>query len=75
MDPGLTVQAKDDKGKPVNDEDGNVAMVPKYPGLHALRHFYASWCINRERDGGLGHDGKTVEERMGHSDISVTLNT
>ena len=22
--------------------DGNA----KYPGLHALRHFYASWCIN-----------------------------
>src|SRR5262249_41670084 len=20
----------------------------KYPGLHALRHFYASWCINRK---------------------------
>jgi len=26
---------------------------PKYRGLHALRHFYASWCINRRRDGGL----------------------
>jgi hypothetical protein len=25
---------------------------PKY-GLHALRHFYASWCINRKQDGGL----------------------
>jgi integrase len=20
---------------------------PKYPGMHSLRHFYASWCINR----------------------------
>jgi integrase len=26
---------------------------PKYFGFHALRHFYASWCINREADGGL----------------------
>jgi integrase len=26
----------------------------KYTGLHALRHFYASWCINRKEDGGLG---------------------
>ena len=26
---------------------------PKYPRLHALRHFYASWCINRRQDGGL----------------------
>jgi len=25
----------------------------KYPGLHALRHFYASYCINRRKDGGL----------------------
>jgi integrase len=25
----------------------------KYPGLHALRHFYASCCINRRADGGL----------------------
>ena len=22
---------------------------PKYTGLHSLRHFYASWCINRGR--------------------------
>ena len=26
---------------------------PKYPGLHALRHFFASWCINRKVEGGL----------------------
>jgi len=25
----------------------------KYTGMHALRHFYASWCINRREDGGL----------------------
>ena len=25
----------------------------QYTGLHALRHFYASWCINRRVDGGL----------------------
>ena len=24
----------------------------KYTGLHSLRHFYASWCINRRADGG-----------------------
>jgi hypothetical protein len=23
----------------------------KYTGLHALRHFYASWLINRKADG------------------------
>src|SRR5215468_11775489 len=26
---------------------------PKY-ALHALRHSYASWCINREKEGGFG---------------------
>ena len=31
-----------------NNED----IQPKYSGLHALRHFFASWCINRTRDGG-----------------------
>jgi integrase len=24
----------------------------KYTGLHSLRHFYASWCINRPAGGG-----------------------
>jgi integrase len=45
----------------------------KYPGLHALRHFYASWCINRREDGGLGLTPKLVQERLGHSTISMTL--
>ena len=26
----------------------------KYTGMHALRHFYASLCINSREDGGLG---------------------
>jgi integrase len=44
----------------------------KYTGLHALRHFYASWCINRKNDGGLGLPMKTVQERLGHSSIVMT---
>ncbi|PZO81762.1 MAG: site-specific integrase, partial [Mesorhizobium amorphae] len=36
------------------DDEGNPVLAAKYPGLHALRHFYASWCINRREDGGLG---------------------
>jgi integrase len=47
----------------------------KYTGLHSLRHFYASWCINREVDGGLGLPAKVVQERLGHSSITVTLDT
>src|SRR5262249_48177077 len=45
---------------------------PKYSGLHALRHFYASWCINRKKDGGLELPMKTVQERLGHSSIVMT---
>jgi integrase len=44
----------------------------KYTGLHALRHFYASWCINRPADGGLGLPPKVVQERLGHSSITMT---
>jgi integrase len=29
----------------------------KYSGLHTLRHFYASWCINRKVDSGLRATG------------------
>jgi integrase len=45
---------------------------PKY-GIHALRHFYASWLINRKRDGGLELPAKKVQERLGHSTITMTL--
>jgi integrase len=42
-------------------------------GMHALRHFYASWCINRKADGGLELPAKTVQARLGHSSIVMTL--
>lgn len=54
------------------DEDGEPIMRAKYPGLHALRHFYASWCINRVADGGLGLPLKLVQERMGHASVVMT---
>jgi integrase len=44
----------------------------KYPGLHALRHFYASWCINRRADGGLELPLKVVQSRLGHASIQMT---
>ena len=44
----------------------------KYTGLHALRHFYASWCINRKEDDGLGLPFKVVQHRLGHSSIQMT---
>ena len=46
---------------------------PKYTGLHALRHFYASWCINRRDDGGLELPAKVVQERLGHASIVMTM--
>ena len=44
----------------------------KYGGLHALRHFYASWCINRRADGGLELPLKLVQARLGHASIQMT---
>jgi integrase len=46
---------------------------PKYPGMHALRHFYASWLINRPEEGGQGLPPKIVQERLGHSTIAMTM--
>lgn len=57
------------------DAKGNRVQLPKYSGLHALRHWYASWCINRKEDGGLGLHIKQVQERMGHSSIQITMDT
>jgi integrase len=45
---------------------------PKYGGLHALRHFYTSWCINRRTDGGLELPLKVVQARLGHASIQMT---
>jgi integrase len=47
----------------------------KYGGLHALRHFYASWCINRRTDGGLELPLKVVQARLGHASIQMTADT
>jgi integrase len=44
----------------------------KYGGLHCLRHFYASWCINRRVDGGLELPLKMVSTRLGHASIQIT---
>jgi integrase len=48
---------------------------PKYTGIHSLRHFFASWCINRRKDGGLELPAKVVQERLGHSSILMTMDT
>ena len=53
----------------------NHAKKPKYGGIHALRHFYASWCINRRVDGGLELPLKVVQGRLGHASIQMTADT
>lgn len=55
------------------DDDGQPVLAAKYTGMHSLRHFYASWCINRKEDGGLGLPAKMVQERLGHASIVMTM--
>jgi integrase len=50
----------------------NAKGEAKYKGAHTLRHFYASWCINREKDGGLELPLKVVQARLGHASIQMT---
>ncbi|MFD1941301.1 tyrosine-type recombinase/integrase [Paradevosia shaoguanensis] len=66
---GITV----DTGR--TDEEGKPILSAKYSGLHALRHFYASWCINPTDAGGLGLSPKAVQDRLGHSTIAMTMDT
>jgi integrase len=69
MKAGITKPVLDVKGKPVRDEKGKPVVEAKYTGLHALRHFYASWCAS------IGLTMKVVQTRMGHSNIAVTMDT
>jgi integrase len=69
---GITLPVLNTKGKPQKDAKGKPVMKAKYTGLHALRHFYASWLINRKEEGGLGLPPKVVQERLGHSSITMT---
>ena len=57
--------------KPGVNAQGKPIAVAKY-GWHSLRHFYASWCINRKVDGGLELPPKVVQERMGHASSAIT---
>ena len=50
------------------DEDGKAVMVARF-GLHALRHFFASWAIEQ------GFSPKRLQALMGHSSIQMTFDT
>ena len=69
---GVRAPTLDEHGKPAKDENGKPIIAAKY-GWHSLRHFYASWCINRRVDGGLELPPKMVQQRMGHASIAMTM--
>lgn len=71
----VTSPVLDKSGNPAKDEKGKPIVTAKYSGLHSLRHFYASWCINSRNDGGLGLSAKAAQGRLGHSFIAMTLDT
>ncbi len=50
----------------------NKSGAPKY-AMHALRHFFASWCINPADRGGRELPAKVVQTLLGHSSITMTL--
>jgi integrase len=51
----------------VVDAEGKAKYSP-----HQFRHFYASWLIARQRDGGLELPLKEVQSRLGHATLSMT---
>jgi integrase len=72
---GLAEQLRDDQGRPRVTTHGDPIVKGRYTGLHAFRHWYASWCINRKSDGGLELPYKTVQTRLGHSTLAMTTDT
>jgi hypothetical protein len=62
------------KGEPILGDDGKPAQAtgPKYSGLHAARHFYASWYAAPKESGGLGLSLTEVRARMGHATLAMT---
>jgi integrase len=76
---GITAPAISKRtGKPVLGKHGEMKgkqlTGAKYQGLHALRHAYASWALERRERGGAGVNMKVLQVRMGHSDIQTTMN-
>jgi integrase len=69
---GVSVLMLDEDGEPVLTKDKKPVMAAKYTGLHALRHFFCSWCAARRSDGGLELPLKTVQVRMGHKTLAMT---
>jgi integrase len=63
---GLGEPMLDAKGNPRFDKDGQPLLRGKY-NLHALRHFFCSWMIDR------GRAPKDIQVQLGHSSLVMTL--
>lgn len=50
------------------DASGRPVLAAKY-GMHALRHFFASWAIEQ------GFPPKKVQALLGHASITMTFDT
>jgi integrase len=49
-------------------------VTDRYSGLHALRHYFISWCLARPPVG-VGLSLKEASERAGHANIAITADT
>ena len=63
---GLSEPMLDAADNPRFDKDGKPLLRGKY-GLHALRHFFCSWLIDR------GKRPKDIQTQMGHCSLVMTL--
>jgi integrase len=70
---GVIVPVLGDDDEPKLGKDGRPLVQAKYTGMHALRHFFASWCINPREKGGRELPAKVVQEWLGHSSITMTM--
>jgi len=68
---GVTKPVLSESGKPARDEEGRLIVEAKYSGLHALRHYFVSWCLARPPVG-RGLTLKETSELAGHSNIAIT---
>lgn len=72
---GLAEPVLDEVGQPLVNPRGDPIVKGRYTGLHTFRHWFASWCINRRADGGLELPPKTAQVRLGHSTITMLMDT
>jgi integrase len=56
------------------DEQGRPILRAKY-GIHALRHFYASWLLAGRDRGGAAVSDREAQTYLGHAKLAMTLDT